>query len=420
MRAGLERLAAFVGDRSIADRDPRSPMSFSTVGPEVLKSQTEMLAHYSQGEDGVFSPLGPDGRPLRRWVGLFVEGEVDANEDFAEYPSASASIGSTAKRMDCHMPVRILWKRSFSLPNLPFRQRRPPPRPERWQEPAPAATTSPLELRHGHDEPPAALGADIHRGGEGRAPAADEPHERRVQREHGGEACHQGLDGEGCRAVDGAVGEVEVVEGGCVDAVVGPALSPFNTAATREACRRRRGHGRHEARPTLCRSSYPRSLRSHFRRGLPIRIPRLLPSLGRTGESGPIFVCYHRGEAHIGPRPASSLYACIITSPSSHLFFLSYYHLCILLSASSLSLPHCARARIHTLLALLMTPYSTCGTRAGARRSGSQSTTIQEQERSALLLQRGAILLPRETPLWMLYPGSLSDDTPAFSSLVIS
>ncbi|KAL1721334.1 hypothetical protein EV715DRAFT_271286 [Schizophyllum commune] len=66
MRAGLERLAAFVGDRSIADRDPRSAMSFSTVGPEVLKSQTEMLAHYSQGEDGVFSPLGPDGRPLRR------------------------------------------------------------------------------------------------------------------------------------------------------------------------------------------------------------------------------------------------------------------------------------------------------------------------------------------------------------------
>ena len=75
MRAGLERLAAFVGDRSIADRDPRSAMSFSTVGPEVLKSQTEMLAHYSQGEDGVFSPLGPDGRPLRRWVGLIGERE---------------------------------------------------------------------------------------------------------------------------------------------------------------------------------------------------------------------------------------------------------------------------------------------------------------------------------------------------------
>ena len=120
MRAGLERLAAFVGDRSIADRDPRSAMSFSTVGPEVLKSQTEMLAHYSQGEDGVFSPLGPDGRPLRRWVGFIVERELHTDEILVEYPSASASIGSTARRMGCLMLVWMPARTLFSSSNHPL------------------------------------------------------------------------------------------------------------------------------------------------------------------------------------------------------------------------------------------------------------------------------------------------------------
>ncbi|TRM68532.1 alpha/beta-hydrolase [Schizophyllum amplum] len=66
MRAALERLATLMGDRNIAERDPRSVLSFSCVGPEVLKSQTEMLAHYAIGQEDAFSALGPDGRPIRR------------------------------------------------------------------------------------------------------------------------------------------------------------------------------------------------------------------------------------------------------------------------------------------------------------------------------------------------------------------
>lgn len=65
MQEALNKLAELSGDRSVATRDPRSPVSFSLVSEEVRQFQLEALKqHVVTGLE--FSPLGHDGRPLRK------------------------------------------------------------------------------------------------------------------------------------------------------------------------------------------------------------------------------------------------------------------------------------------------------------------------------------------------------------------
>jgi hypothetical protein len=68
MQAALNRLAEFIGDPSIATRDPNSPLSFSSLKYEVSKSQSDTLLLYQKDQAKAFSPLRPDGRPIRRYV----------------------------------------------------------------------------------------------------------------------------------------------------------------------------------------------------------------------------------------------------------------------------------------------------------------------------------------------------------------
>jgi hypothetical protein len=68
MKKALTTLADIMGDSSIANRDPLSSLSFCCLSPEVVKRQTEKLARYRKRLDHVSSPLGPDGRPLRRCI----------------------------------------------------------------------------------------------------------------------------------------------------------------------------------------------------------------------------------------------------------------------------------------------------------------------------------------------------------------
>ena len=68
MRAALEELAALAENDAIAARDPLCPLSFSLVPPNVEKLQTDALRLYAKNERLAFSPLGPDGRPIRKHV----------------------------------------------------------------------------------------------------------------------------------------------------------------------------------------------------------------------------------------------------------------------------------------------------------------------------------------------------------------
>jgi hypothetical protein len=42
-------------------------LSFSCLAPEVVASQTDTLSFYKKGLAHLFSPVGPDGRPFRKF-----------------------------------------------------------------------------------------------------------------------------------------------------------------------------------------------------------------------------------------------------------------------------------------------------------------------------------------------------------------
>ena len=66
---GLEILADLADDPSIAERDPLSPMSFSRISVAVQQLQVENYMAAAKGARKAFTPLGSDGRPMRKCVG---------------------------------------------------------------------------------------------------------------------------------------------------------------------------------------------------------------------------------------------------------------------------------------------------------------------------------------------------------------
>ncbi|KAH8102211.1 alpha/beta-hydrolase [Cristinia sonorae] len=67
MEVGLQRLAEYANDVSVVLRDPLSPLSFSRVTEEVRRSQEETYRTFEMGQRKAFSPLGPNGRPIRKF-----------------------------------------------------------------------------------------------------------------------------------------------------------------------------------------------------------------------------------------------------------------------------------------------------------------------------------------------------------------
>lgn len=66
MRKALVKLAEIMGRPEMAANDPLSSLSFSCLSEEGVKRQAELLRVYSTRKSD-FSPLGPDGRPLRKY-----------------------------------------------------------------------------------------------------------------------------------------------------------------------------------------------------------------------------------------------------------------------------------------------------------------------------------------------------------------
>jgi len=64
---GLELLAVLAGDSSISERDPLSPMSFSRISAAVQQLQVENYMAAARDARSAFSPLGSDGRPMRKY-----------------------------------------------------------------------------------------------------------------------------------------------------------------------------------------------------------------------------------------------------------------------------------------------------------------------------------------------------------------
>ncbi|KAG6889038.1 hypothetical protein C0995_004321 [Termitomyces sp. Mi166 len=67
MKIALGTLAELMREPSIASRDPSSSLSFCCLPQPIIHKQTEDLKRYRKGIFTAFSPLGPDGRPTRKY-----------------------------------------------------------------------------------------------------------------------------------------------------------------------------------------------------------------------------------------------------------------------------------------------------------------------------------------------------------------
>lgn len=241
MRAALAQLAEWEDDPALADQDPLSPLSFSCVTDEVRKSQDELYAIYQEGMHIAFSPLAPDGRPLRKCV----------SSPFLLLTSSSLRVlawGRTTDPKQSQLQVlraegralaelergRLFLHEYYPFPSLlPLSPSSPPghsrhqavPGPHQREQPRqapPGQTPQHLQRqrlllawerqrqRRGRERAPAgeragdvaavlALGAGHAGAAAGRAHPARDGHPAR----HRGQACHQGLDGEGHRVWGG-------------------------------------------------------------------------------------------------------------------------------------------------------------------------------------------------------------------------
>lgn len=89
MRQALERLAAFADEAAIATRDPRSPMSFSRVTKPVEESQMENISTVAKGQRFALSPLGADGRPMRKYTERVHDHWFQGDRDGISYASGT-------------------------------------------------------------------------------------------------------------------------------------------------------------------------------------------------------------------------------------------------------------------------------------------------------------------------------------------
>ncbi|CAK5262666.1 unnamed protein product [Mycena citricolor] len=66
MREALVTLETITGD-NLRTRDPMSSLSFSCLSEEIVQRQSQALEAYKRGQSTAFLPLGPTGRPIRRY-----------------------------------------------------------------------------------------------------------------------------------------------------------------------------------------------------------------------------------------------------------------------------------------------------------------------------------------------------------------
>ncbi|KAJ7179524.1 Alpha/Beta hydrolase protein [Mycena filopes] len=104
MREALAMLETLTNTPGLHARDPRSSLSFCCLPDDIVQSQTEGLAAYRKGQALAYLPLGPTGKPVRRyserprddWFETQTEGVSYAGGRFFSAPTG---------RKDRHLPL---------------------------------------------------------------------------------------------------------------------------------------------------------------------------------------------------------------------------------------------------------------------------------------------------------------------------
>lgn len=114
MRTALKQLAYLTNNEKLMSLDPNSPLSFCCLSEEVIKRQTQTLEEHRKGRLLAFNPLGPDGRPVRKYVQCpRLCGSRRIRIDMLPFEGClrrRMTTGSKAGRMDCQFLVRLQFK----------------------------------------------------------------------------------------------------------------------------------------------------------------------------------------------------------------------------------------------------------------------------------------------------------------------
>ncbi|KAJ7590766.1 alpha/beta-hydrolase [Mycena floridula] len=95
MTEALAKLADYIGDPRIASRNPMSSLSFSCLELAAVQNQTQSLKLYRKGELEAFSPLGPDGKPIRRFSDRKQDHWFQSEKDGLSYAGKSYSFNQS-------------------------------------------------------------------------------------------------------------------------------------------------------------------------------------------------------------------------------------------------------------------------------------------------------------------------------------
>lgn len=107
MKTALNDLAEITGDTTITSRDPLSSLSFSCLPPEIVKSQMDALQQYRNGLQKAISPLGSDGKPVRKYA-VYCQLLPYHLTSLIGIPTGNQRIGSMEKKMAYQSQVREL------------------------------------------------------------------------------------------------------------------------------------------------------------------------------------------------------------------------------------------------------------------------------------------------------------------------
>ncbi|KAJ7162622.1 Alpha/Beta hydrolase protein [Mycena crocata] len=105
MKDALGTLEAITGDSSFRNRDPSSSLSFSCLSDDIVQSQTDGLAGYRKGQTLAYMPLGPTGRPIRRYSERPHNDWFETETEGISYATGGRFFSEPAGRTDRQLPM---------------------------------------------------------------------------------------------------------------------------------------------------------------------------------------------------------------------------------------------------------------------------------------------------------------------------
>ncbi|KAJ7047773.1 Alpha/Beta hydrolase protein [Mycena alexandri] len=105
MREALALLESLTSTPGLHARDPRSSLSFCCLPDDIIQSQSEGLTAYRKGQTLAYLPLGPTGKPIRRYSERPRDDWFETQTERISYAGGRFFSEPAAQRKDRHLPL---------------------------------------------------------------------------------------------------------------------------------------------------------------------------------------------------------------------------------------------------------------------------------------------------------------------------